>query len=235
MRYTRQIALAEIGEKGQEQLQKAKVLVIGAGGLGCPCITYLTEVGIGYLEILDMDIVSCTNLNRQFLYNDHDIDSYKAHVAERKLRLINTEIIIHGHAKKITEENIEETIQDFNIIVDCIDNIQTRKIIHNACLKLNIPLVEAGIEGFYGFVTTIKKGFPCLNCMGYFDSKDKKEIPVLGAVAGIIGSLQALECIKVLLNIEGVLFGKILEYDAKKQEIEIINIPEKNECMIHKE
>lgn len=234
-RYDRQLILPEIGEQGQQKLAKAKVLLIGFGGLGSPCATYLVGAGIGHLEIIDTDTVSLTNLNRQFYFTEHDVDSYKAHIAEKVLSKMNGEIRVHGFAKHIDESHIEDTVQGFDLVVDCVDSMQTRQIVHNACLKHGIPLVEAGIDGFYGFLASIKKGFPCLNCMDFFQGKQKEVTPVLGAVAGIIGSMQALEAIKILLGMEGVLFGKILYYDAKRQEIDLVEIPEKEDCMWHKE
>lgn len=234
-RYERQRILPEIGDSGQEKLSKAKVLVIGFGGLGTPAATYLAEAGIGHLEIVDTDTVSLTNLNRQYLFTEKDIDSYKAHVAERVIGRMNAEISVHGKAQHIDASHIDTAVQGFDAVVDCVDSLETRKIVHDVCLKRNIPLIEGGIDGFHGFVACIKKGFPCLNCMGFFSGKQKETTPVLGAVAGIIGSMQALETIKILLHIEDVPFGKILYYDAKRQELEQVDIPGNPECVCHKE
>lgn len=232
-RYARQMVLPEIGEEGQKRLLSAKVLIIGCGGLGTPCATYLAQAGIGQLELVDADTVSFSNLNRQFFYTEQDIGSYKAQIAEKKLAQMNTALAVHGHVMRLDENNIDAAIQGFNAVVDCIDSLQTRKIVHHACLAQNIPLVEGGIDGFYGFVSCIKKGCPCLNCMDFFAGKEKEKIPVLGAVAGIIGSLQALETIKILLGTEDTLFGKILYYDAKRQDMEIVTIPENEACLLH--
>lgn len=234
-RYERQLILPEIGKEGQEKLRNARVLVIGFGGLGTPAAVYLAEAGIGYLEILDTDTVSLTNLNRQFLFAEKDIDSYKAHVAERAIGKMNSEIAVHGRAVHIDSGHIDSLVQGFDVVVDCVDSLRTRKIVHDACLKYGVPLVEGGIDGFYGFVSVIKKGFPCLNCMDFFSGRQKETTPVLGAVAGIVGSMQALETIKILLHIDDVLFGTILYYDAKRHELEQVKIPDNPLCLCCKE
>lgn len=233
-RYVRQIALPEIGEEGQKKLFWAKVLIIGCGGLGTPCAAYLAEAGIGQLALIDADTVSFSNLNRQFFFTENDIDLPKAQIAEKKLAQMNTDLRVHGHVMHLDSSNINTAIQGFDVVVDCVDSLETRKIVHHACLAQNIPLVEGGIDGFYGFVSCIKKGCPCLNCMDFFAGKEKSPIPVLGAVAGIIGSMQALETIKIVLGMKDTLFGKILYYDAKRQEIEIVAIPENEACLLHK-
>lgn len=232
-RYGRQMVLPEIGEEGQKKLLSAKVLLIGCGGLGTPCATYLAQAGIGQLELVDADTVSFSNLNRQFFYTQQDIGRYKAQIAEKKLAQMNDALHVHGHVVRLDEGNIDATIQGFDVVVDCVDSLQTRKIVHSACLKQDIPLVEGGIDGFYGFVSCIKKGCPCLNCMDFFAGREKQTIPVLGAVAGIIGSMQALETIKIVLEMKDSLFGKILYYDAKRQEMEIVPIPENETCELH--
>ncbi len=233
-RYQRQMVLPEIGEEGQKKLLSSRVLLIGAGGLGTPCAVYLTEAGVGHLEIIDADTVSFSNLNRQFFFTENDIDLYKAEIAEKRLAQLSSSIHVHGQVKHINEENIEAVIQGYDVVVDCVDSLATRKIVHDVCLAQNIPLVEGGIDGFYGFVSCIKRGYPCLNCMDFFSGKEKEKIPVLGAVAGIIGSMQALETIKILLQINDVLFGKILYYDAKRQEFETVAIPENPSCKLHR-
>lgn len=233
-RYQRQTVLPEIGGEGQKKLLSAKVLLIGFGGLGTPCATYLAQAGIGHLEIIDADTVSFSNLNRQFFFTEHDLNLYKAEIAEKKIAQMNSSITVHGLVMHLDESNVRAIIQGFDVVVDCVDTLATRKIVHDACLAQNIPLVEGGIDGFYGFVSCIKKGCPCLNCMDFFAGKEKKEIPVLGAVAGIIGSMQALETIKILLQTKDILFGKILYYDAKRQETEIVAIPENPDCPLHR-
>ena len=233
-RYQRQTVLPEIGEEGQNKLLSSKVLLIGAGGLGTPCAAYLAQAGIGHLEIIDADTVSFSNLNRQFFFTENDINRYKAEIAEKKIAQMNSSISVHGLVMRLDESSVAAAIQGYDVVVDCVDSLAARKIVHNACLAQNIPLAEGGIDGFYGFVSCIKRGYPCLNCMDFFAGKEKTQIPVLGAVAGIIGSMQALEAIKIILQIKDSLFGKILYYDAKRQEIEIVAIPENPECKVHR-
>lgn len=233
-RYQRQTVLPEIGEEGQKKLLSSKVLLIGVGGLGTPCATYLAQAGVGHLEIIDADTVSFSNLNRQFFFTEQDVNCYKAEIAEKKIAQMNSAIQVHGQVKRLEASNALEIIQGYDVVINCVDTLATRKIVHDACLMQDIPLVEGGIDGFYGFVACIKRGCPCLNCMDFFAGKEKKEIPVLGAVAGIIGSMQALEAIKILLQIKDILFGKILYYDAKRQETEIVAIPENPACQVHR-
>lgn len=233
-RYERQMVLPEIGEEGQKKLLSAKVLIIGCGGLGTPCATYLAQAGIGQLELVDADTVSFSNLNRQFFFTEQDIGAYKAEIAEKKLAQMNTALCVRGHVKEVNENTIDAIVQGFDVVVDCVDNLKTREIVHKTCLKQGIFLVEGGIEGFYGFVSCIKKGCPCLHCIDFFAGREKEKIPVLGAVAGIIGSMQALEAIKIVLGMDNALFGQILYYDAKRQEIEKVTIPENENCNLHK-
>jgi adenylyltransferase/sulfurtransferase len=232
-RYGRQMILPEIGEEGQKKLLSAKVLIIGCGGLGTPCATYLAQAGIGQLDLVDADTVSFSNLNRQFFFTQKDIGAYKAEIAEKKLVQMNGALCVHGHVKHIDERTVDVILQNFDVVVDCVDNQETRKIVHRASLKLGIPLVEGGIDGFYGFISCIKKGYPCLNCMDFFAGREKEKTPVLGAVAGIIGSMQALEAIKIILGMDNALFGQILYYDAKRQEMESVSIPENETCPLH--
>lgn len=233
-RYARQMVLPEIGEDGQKKLSAAKVLLIGCGGLGTPCAVYLAQAGIGQLNLVDADTVSFSNLNRQFFFTQQDIGGYKAQIAEKKLAQMNNALTVYGQILLLDEKNVDATIQGFDVVVDCVDSLQTRKIVHHACLAQNIPLVEGGIDGFYGFVSCIKKGSSCLNCMDFFAGREKSPIPVLGAVAGIIGSMQALETIKILLGMKDILFGKILYYDAKRQDMETVTIPENGTCQLCK-
>ncbi len=231
-RYERQIAIPQIGLDGQKKLQEAKVLVIGAGGLGCPVLTYLTCAGVGDIKVIDEDIVSESNLNRQFIYSKEDIGKSKAKLVAAHLQKQNSNIKICGEEIRVTKDNMEQLIREVNVVVDCVDNIETRLVVNEACMKADIPLVEAGIQDFYGFVTVVGREHACLECMGFTHNQAKKITPTLGATAGIIGSMQALECVKLILGMP-TLYGKMLQYDGIYGTLDTIGIRKSNTCRFH--
>lgn len=233
MRYERQILINQIGEKGQDMLLKSKVVVIGAGGLASPVLTYLACAGVGSITIVDYDTVSKSNLNRQFLYKEKEIGKQKAEIAQEVLIGINSNIKIKKISEKVDENNINRIIDGADVVIDCVDNVETRLIVNRACLQMNIPLVEGGVNGFYGFVISIGREYACLECLGYENTRMKKPSPALGAVVGVIGSLQAVECIKILLGLDGVLYGKMLNYDGLNGSFETIEIQKSDLCMVH--
>ncbi len=232
-RYERQIAIGQIGLDGQAKLQAAKVLVVGAGGLGTPVLTYLVCAGVGDIKVVDEDIVSESNLNRQFFYGYEDIGKSKAILASERLRKQNPDVTIRPISERITEKNVMEMIVDVDIVVDCVDNMETRVLMNRACMERGIPLVEAGIQEFYGFVTVVHRESACLECMGFHDRAPKKVTPTLGATAGVIGSMQALECMKIILGVEPVAYGKMLQYDAIYGTIDVIPIQMSESCTLH--
>lgn len=233
MRYERQILIKQIGEKGQDILKQSKIVVIGAGGLAAPVLTYLTCAGVGTITLVDYDTVTDSNLNRQFLYHEKNIGEPKALNAKEILSELNSEITINQKSEKITDDNIKEIIKDSDVVIDCVDNVETRIIVNRGCLMMNIPLVEGGVNGFYGFITSIKREYPCLECIGYHNTKMKRPCPALGAVVGVIGSLQAVECIKILLGMEGVLYGKILNYDGLSASFDVVDTEKNDSCEAH--
>lgn len=234
MRYERQIMIKQIGEKGQDILMQSKITVIGAGGLASPVLTYLTCAGVGTITLVDYDTVTDSNLNRQFLYHEKNIGKPKALNARKVLSELNSEITINQRSEKITDDNIREIIKDSDVVIDCVDNVETRIIVNRGCLMMNIPLVEGGVNGFYGFITSIKREYPCLECIGYHNTKMKRPCPALGAVVGVIGSLQAVECIKILLGLEGILYGKILSYDGISASFDVVDTEKNDNCEAHR-
>ncbi|MBE5979525.1 MAG: HesA/MoeB/ThiF family protein [Paenibacillaceae bacterium] len=233
MRYERQILMKEIGEEGQNTLKKSKVTVIGAGGLASPVLTYLACAGVGTITLIDYDTVSDSNLNRQFLYHEKDMGMNKAELAGEVLNSLNSQITINPVSERIDEENIGKIINGADVVIDCVDNVETRLIVNRECIKQDIPLVEGGVYGFYGFVMSIKKDFPCLECIGYGNTKLKRPGPVLGAVVGVIGSLQAVECIKILLGLDEVLYGKMLNYDGLSVSFDLVELQKNDLCEVH--
>lgn len=233
MRYERQLLIKQIGEKGQNRLKQSKVTVIGAGGLASPVLTYLTCAGIGSITLVDYDTVSESNLNRQFLYHEEDIGKPKAQTAGKVLNALNSNVTITQVSEKLEENNITDIIKGSDVVIDCVDNVETRLIVNRGCLQMNIPLVEGGVNGFYGFVLSVKREFPCLECIGYANTRLKRPGPALGAVVGVIGSLQAVECIKILLGQEGVLYGKMLHYDGLSVNFETVELQMNDMCTAH--
>lgn len=233
-RYLRQRKLSQIGDEGQKKLSDAAVAVIGAGGLGSPVLTYLAAAGVGRIRIIDCDEVNLTNLNRQFLHGEPDIGQKKALSAAETLKNLNSEIEIEPVCACLTEANAQELLGTADVVADCVDNIKTRLIVNEVCLRNRIPLVEGGITGFYGFVTDILPEYACLSCLGYRETMDKEEIPAVGACAGVIGSLQAAEVLKLLLGEGTPLYGRILQYDGLLGSFDEIEIQKRADCSLHK-
>jgi len=232
-RYSRQLLLDEVGEEGQKRLKEASVLVVGAGGLGCPVLTYLTCAGVGYIRVVDHDIISESNLNRQFLYGPIDIGKGKAHTVKEHLLRQNPEITIDAIQERVSLENVERLLDGIQIVVDCVDNIRTRLILNRACLEKSIPLIDGGVEGFYGFATVITRDSACLECMGFIEGKPTGPAPVIGITAGVIGMFEANECIRMLLGFTSELNGKYLQYNGKKQTIQKIEVKINPNCSVH--
>jgi adenylyltransferase/sulfurtransferase len=211
-RYKRQMML--FGDEGQERLKKAHIFIAGVGGLGSPVSLYLAVAGIGTLTIVDMDVVDQTNLNRQILHNDRDIGRKKTLSAEEKLTAINPDITIHAIDTRIDETNVDRLVDMADGIVDAMDNYPTRYLLNDVAIKKKIPLFHGAIRGFYGQATTIIPGkSPCLKCI--FPKAPPQEVfPVVGATPGVIGTVQATEVIKYLLQAGDLLTGRLFVWDG---------------------
>lgn len=233
-RYKRQISIPQIGTEGQMLLQSSTAAVIGAGGLGAPVLTYLAAAGVGNILVIDKDAVEESNLNRQFLYSREDIGRKKAEAAKEKLEKQNPQIKVTAFSDAFTEENGRELLKGADVVVDCVDSVKTRMAVNKICLLLRIPLVEGGIYGFYGYVTSVFQNSPCLECMGYTKEMEQKEIPSLGAAAGVVGSLQAVEALKILLGKGKPFYGRLLQYDGLDGSFDEIKVEKKKDCSLHK-
>jgi len=234
MRYERQKLIKQIQQKGQDKLSQSTVVVVGCGGLGCPVLTYLVCAGIGKLVIIDYDEVSETNLNRQFLYGEKDIGNSKVLSAKERLEAMNGKIEIVGIQNKLSKKNVGTIIQSADVVIDCVDNIETRILLGRECLRQDIPLVEGGVQGFYGWVMSISPKTACLECLDFQHIKIESPVPIIGTTAGVIGSLQANECIKIILGMEGTLFGKMLQYDGVSGSFDIIEVEKEEDCKGHR-
>ena len=223
-RYSRQIILKKIGVIGQKKLLKASVLIVGAGGLGSPIAIYLAALGIGKIGIVDKDTVEISNLSRQIIFSTSDLKKKKSSAAINKLRKMNPDIKLHSFNKRLVKKNINQIAKNFNLIVDGSDNFRTRFLINDYCLKNKKTLVSGAISKFDGQVYTFnfsKKNSPCLRCYiphtpTNLDVDNCEYEGVLGTLGGIIGSIQANEVAKEILEIGDTLCGHILIIDALK-------------------
>src|ERR1035437_5209301 len=226
-RYSRHIIMPEIGIEGQEKLKQAKVLVVGAGGLGCPVLQYLTAAGVGIIGIVDDDIVDETNLQRQVLYNKEETGKQKADVAAKKLKLQNQNVHLISHILHLTSANALEIISHYDLVIDGSDNFPTRYLVNDACVMLNKPLVFGSIFKFEGQVSVFNyKNGPTYRCLfpePPIDSPNCAEIGVLGVLPGIIGTLMANEALKIILGIGEILSGKLFVLDALNFQTQIIS------------
>lgn len=228
-RYSRQIRLVEVGKEGQEKIKEASVLVIGAGALGCPVLQYLAAAGVGTIGIVDNDWVDETNLHRQILYTEKDIGKPKPIAAKEKLEHLNSEIIYDTYFMRLNKESALETISEYDIVVDCTDNFASRYLINDAAVILNKPVVYGAILRFSGQLMVLNyKNGPTLRCL-YPEPPHPLEVPscadtgVIGSIAGTIGSMQATEVIKIILQKEGVISGKLYIIDALDFTTQIIS------------
>lgn len=218
--YNRHFILSEIGKIGQLKLKKAKVLVVGAGGLGCPVLQYLTAAGVGTIGIVDEDTVSQSNLQRQVLFTVDDIGSNKAEVAKNRLKGLNPFVFFQVYTKYLSKENALSIIKNYDIIVDATDNFPARYLINDTCVLANKPLVFGAIFKFEGQVAVFNyKNSATYRCL--FPNPPKpndvpncSEIGVLGVLPGIIGCFQANEVLKIICEIGEVLSGKLLTFNA---------------------
>lgn len=235
-RYNRHIILPEIGAKGQQQLLDSKVLVVGAGGLGCPILQYLCAAGIGVLGIIDHDVVDESNLQRQVLYGTSSLGKYKALAAKKRLEDLNDTITIHPYTEKLTTTNAITLFEKYDLIIDGTDNFNTRYLINDASIITKKPLVYGAIYKFEGQVAVFNyKNGPSYRCL--FPNYPKAnaipncaEIGVLGVLPGIIGAMQANEALKILLKIGHVLSGEILYYNALTMQSHTISIQKSEEA-----
>lgn len=238
-RYSRQIILSEIGTQGQLKLKKASVLVVGAGGLGCPSSMYLTGAGIGRIGILDYDEVELTNLHRQLLHTESTVGLAKVDSVKSYLSELNSQIELITHHTQLTSDNALTIIGQYDIIVDATDNVATRYLLNDTCVMLKKPLVSGSALQLEGQLTVYNyRNSPCYRCL--FPTPPPPETVtncgdggVLGAITGVIGALQALETIKIILGNEGVLAGRLLLFDGQQSSFRNLKLRSKKiNCIV---
>ena len=237
-RYARHLVLRQIGGPGQAKIRATRVLVVGAGGLGNPVALYLAAAGIGALGLVDDDVVSLSNLQRQILFRTRDVGRAKVEAGAEALKALNPGVTIELHAVRLTTDNVMALIAGYDIIADGSDNFATRFLLNDACFFAKKPLVSAAVTEFEGQLATYKgyePGLPCYRCL--FPTPPPEgtvpscsETGVLGAAAGVMGSLQALEVLKEAAGLGTGLAGKILVYKALTTEFHTARLPADPGC-----
>ena len=238
-RYARHLVLDEIGEEGQRKLMAARVLVVGAGGLGSPLLLYLAAAGIGVLGIVDDDTVDLSNLQRQIVHATESIGMAKVESAKRTLHHINPEVKIETHRLRLAAENVMGLIGAYDLVADGSDNFATRYLLNDTCFALKKPLIGAALSPFEGQLSTFKPYLgpphPCYRCL-FREPPPPDSVPrcetagILGAIAGVMGTLQATEVLKEIVGVGESLSGALLVYDALRTDFHRIKLPRDPDC-----
>ena len=236
-RYARHLVLPGISTAGQEKLLASRVLIVGAGGLGSPLISYLAAAGVGALGIVDHDRVELSNLQRQTIHETGDIGRAKVESARNRIEELNPEVHVTLFNERLTESNAETIIAPFDLVADGCDNFATRFLVGDTCLRLKKPLISAAIRAFEGQLSTFKpylgNPHPCYRCFVSAEPGDTRtcsETGILGPVAGVMGSLQAVEVIKELLGLGNSLSGYLLRYDGLSSQFRTSRLPKDSHC-----
>jgi len=235
-RYSRQLLMDDWGGATQERLRAARAIVVGAGALGSPVATYLAGAGVGQIGLVDHDTVELSNLHRQPLFFTPDVGGPKAEVAAAKLSLSNPEVLVEPYPVQLDEQNAEAIVMGADVVVDCTDSFESRYAINHACCAQGIPLVEAGIVAFEGLLLTIRPGqSACYRCA--FPTppppharRGCRDAGVLGAMAGIVGSMQALEALKLLSGVGEPLTDRIVRLDGLTGEQTVVATSRRARC-----
>ncbi len=237
-RYSRHILMPEVGEEGQIKLLESKVFLVGAGGLGSPAAYYLAAAGIGTIGIIDHDVVDRSNLQRQILHNEERVGELKVESAKKTLKALNPDINVVTYNEQLTSENIFRVIKDYDIIVNGCDNFPTRYLVNDACVFTKKPLVDGSIFRFEGQVSVYNPpAGPCYRCLYPAPPPPEmapscQEAGVFGALPGIVGTAQAVEVIKLVLQIGEPLIGKLLSFDALKMKFRELKIRRDPACPV---
>jgi molybdopterin/thiamine biosynthesis adenylyltransferase len=238
-RYARHLILREVGGTGQQKLRKAKVLVIGAGGLGSPVLQYLAAAGVGTLGVIDDDIVSLSNLQRQVLFDEDQLDMPKVFAAQVKLEALNPHVVIRPYNRRLTGADAQDLFAEYDLVLDGTDNYKTRASVNAACVDTKTPLISGAISQWEGQVSLFDpaNGTPCYACIFPEEPADGlapscAEAGVMGALPGVIGSIMAAEAIKHITGAGKTLAGEMLIYDALYGESRKIGLQKPTECSV---
>ncbi len=236
-RYSRQLVLPQVGKPGQEKLEKARVLIVGLGGLGCPAALYLAGAGVGTLGLVDHDVVQLSNLHRQILYGDADIGEAKVRVAAPRLHQVNPHLKIETFGEKFSMEKAIDIAGSFDLVLDCTDNFAARYAINAFCVEYQKPNVFASLYRFEGFLTVFDSRLDagCYRCLYPTSSEaiqNCSEAGVIGVLPGIMGAMQALEAIKIITGAGEVLNNKSLIYDGLTQNMRTFRRGRNPDCPV---
>ena len=238
LRYSRQIMLPQVDLAGQEELLASRALIVGAGGLGSPAAMYLAAAGVGQLAIADFDVVDLSNLQRQLLHHSKDIGRKKAASARETLLSISPDIQVTAIPRPLQGDELDEQVQLADVVLDCSDNFATRFTVNTACVSQHTPLVSGAairLEGQLAVFDSRKENSPCYNCLykeGENEEQTCAETGVLSPLVGIIGSMQALEAIKVILSLGSDLCGRLVIFDALQHEWRTLTLPRDPTCPV---
>ncbi len=239
LRYSRHILLPQIGYEGQEKLTKSHVLIVGAGGLGSPAALYLAASGVGKLTICDFDNVDLTNLQRQIIHTTQSVGINKAVSAQQTIYEINPDVVVQTIQQKSSEAEFKQLVEQANVVIDCSDNFATRYTLNRVCLQLKKPLVSGAAIGFEGQITVFDfrhETSPCYHCLFPDTGSDQEmrcaENGVFAALVGMIGTTQAAEALKLIMNIGESLQGRLLLLDALSMEWRAIKLSKDPACSV---
>jgi len=237
-RYSRHVIMADVGPEGQSRLLESSVLVVGVGGLGSPIVQYLAAAGVGRLGLADDDTIELSNLQRQIVHGTDDVGRPKVESAAEAIAELNPDVTVEQYPDAVTAETAPSLVADYDVVVDASDNFPTRYLLNDACVLAGVPLVHGAIYQFEGQATTIQAGGkPCYRCL-YPEAPPEGTIPdcaeagVLGVLPGTVGTIQATEAIKLLLDVGEPLVGRLLVYDAAAMTMETIPIRPNPECPV---
>ncbi|WP_273805043.1 HesA/MoeB/ThiF family protein [Providencia rettgeri] len=240
MRYSRQLLLEDVSPEGQQKLKNSKVLIVGLGGLGSPASLYLASAGVGELWLADHDDLHVSNLQRQVLYDTDDIEQSKAQLAAKRLRQLNPFVKTRAIVQKLEVETLIPLAEQADLVLDCCDNMATRHAVNAACVITNTPLVSGSAVGFGGQLMVLEPPFSsgCYACL--YPDQDEPErncrtAGVLGPVVGVIGTLQALEALKLLVGLPSSLSGKLRLFDGKQQQWNTLQLTPSLQCPVCRE
>lgn len=222
-RYSRQMILPEVGVMGQQRLSEARVLIVGVGGLGSPVALYLAAAGVGTIGIVDDDVVSVSNLQRQILYVESDVDCVKANVAAERLKALNGGIEVVGHNVRLTEDNAAQIISQYDIVVDGCDNYQTRFLIDRICAELSRIYIYGAIEGFVGQVSVFCNG-KSGRYADFCAEQGESNLAVMGTTAAVVGAVEASECIKIICGYGEPLYNHLWMIDLRTMQSNIVEL-----------
>lgn len=236
-RYSRHIILQDVGVEGQEKINNGKVLIVGAGGLGAPAALYLAAAGVGTIGIIDGDVVDLSNLQRQVIHFTPDVNKPKVLSAKEKINQLNPDVKVITYHDFLTADNAMDIIKDYDFVVDGTDNFPVKFLINDACVQAKIPFSHGGILRFEGQTITVLPGTACYRCI-FHEPPPPNAVPtcsqagVLGAIAGMLGTIQAAEVLKYLTGVGDLLTNRLLTFNAKTMEFRTIEVKHNHRCAV---